>query len=76
MIKISLQELQQLLELVRKTSGDVHLGIRLDTECLVAQYQRNDGTLIEARIYDEAQRSFAKVISSERLSEAHKRLKA
>ena len=73
MVKISLAELQQVLDLAKKTSTDVHCLVVEDHEQLRIQFQSVDGPMVSISLYDEAQRSFAKVTTTENLQHVLKR---
>lgn len=75
MVKISVSELEQALQLLKSTSHDMHVMVRDDGHALNLQAQNVDGQLIHIAIYDESMRSFAKVSTTENLNQVLGRLK-
>lgn len=70
MVKVSIAELEQAITLIRKTSYDVHVVVREDGVGLSIQYQNADNQITNIQLYDEEQRLFAKVTSSETLGQS------
>jgi hypothetical protein len=68
MIKVAVSDLEQLLTLLKKTSTDLHVTVREDGPQLTVQFQNADGQLTAVQIFDEGQRTFAKVTATEPLS--------
>jgi hypothetical protein len=75
MVKISVAELEQTLNLINKTSHDVHILVREDGHGLSIQFQNVDNQLTNVQLYDESTKLFAKVTSSENLGQTLARLK-
>lgn len=70
MLKISVSELEQALQLLKKRSTDVHCNIRQSSpESMTISFSSVDGELITVELWTEATRNFAKVHSTERLGE-------
>lgn len=68
MIKVSIAELNQALEIFKKTSQDVHILVREEGDQLTLQFQNVDGQLTSIKLYDESTRSFAKIQTIENLA--------
>lgn len=68
MIKIHTVELKQLVSYLDKTSNDAYLLLSQVDGKLFVQFQNADGQIVEVTLFDESTQLFAKVTSSERLS--------
>jgi hypothetical protein len=68
MIKIAVNELRQLMDLLAKTSSDTHVIVRLDAQVLSVQFANVEGQLSAVQIYSEDQRSYAKLTTTEGLA--------
>ncbi len=67
-VKISVAELEQALQLLKATSADMQVSVRLaSTESIALTYSNIEGQLVSIEIYDEATRCYAKVHSTEQL---------
>jgi hypothetical protein len=76
MIKLPVAELKQLVTLLERTSNDMHVVVREDGPCLTVQFQNADGQLSSVQLFDEGQRTYAKLTATEGLAVALNRLKA
>lgn len=75
MIKIAVAELEQALQLIKRTSHDMHIIVREDAGGMHIQFQNVDNQMTSVTIYDESMRSFAKVSATENLLQVLGRLK-
>lgn len=75
MVKVSVQELEQALALIKKTSLDVYVLVREDGPRLNIQFQSVDSQITNIHIYGEDSKMFAKVTSSESLTHTLAKLK-
>lgn len=70
MVKISLAELEQAIQLIKRTSTDMHISVRQSqSEAIALGFMNVDGQLVTIELWDESTRNFAKVHSTERLGE-------
>lgn len=75
MVKVSVQELEQALTLIKRTSHDVHVLVREDGIGLSLQFQNADNQITNIQLYGEESKMFAKVTSSETLGQTLAKLK-
>lgn len=70
MVKISVAELEQALQLIKKSSTDMHIVCFEDHgQCLNLSFVSVDNQNMRIEIWHEDTRNFARVHSSERLAE-------
>lgn len=70
MLKLSLAELEQFIQLVKLRSQDLHVGIHVQHESVRLTFADVDGALVTAELWSEQTRNFAKVSRTERLTES------
>lgn len=75
MLKISVEELKQLITLLTKTSTDIHVLLRIDGPILYVQFQNAEGQISTAQLYDESSGLYAKLTATESLLQTLTRLK-
>lgn len=69
MIKISLADLSDALQLIKATSHDMMLVVRQESDILTISYQSSDGPLNSIQIFDESTHAVAKVTATESLKQ-------
>jgi hypothetical protein len=75
MIKVSINELEMILKLVRSTSNDVSLQIAEDGYALQATFINSEGQITTAQVFSEESRCMPKVTTTENLHQVVTRLK-
>jgi hypothetical protein len=72
---VSVSELEQMLQLIKRTSQDMYVLVKEEGPALIVQFQNIDNQISTITIYDEDMRVFAKVMASEPLAQTLSKLK-
>ena len=67
MIRISLEELEIALDYIKKNSHDLTLSVKEEGRCLFLTASKLDGSILEAKIYDDKENMHPRVSESRTL---------